>query len=513
MHLLFVAAVLLGLVAARFLYIRLSSPLRSIPGPFAARLSRLWYFDRVRNGRFEKDNIALHCKYGPVVRVAPNFYSIDDPAVVKTVYGHSSRFRKADWYYGWQHPSPERWTLFSDRDIRRHAEARRRFQALYSMSSIVTYEKFVDECGDLFLEKLRGLATEGPRYIDLGHWFQCYAFDVVACLTYGRRLGFLDQGNDDGVFHMLDQLGTYSTLVGIYPDIYRLLFHVTSKLPNSGAKGRLFVQDFVAKHVALRQKERAAGEKPLRGVEGGKNIDFLDRLLAQHEEDPEKVTKYHVMMMGTSNIIAGSDTTAVSLDAVLYHLLKNPRVLAKLREELSDRASRGQLSERVTFKESQELPYFQAVMKEALRMHPATGLPLWRVVPDGGTEISGHFFPAGTVVGLNSWTAHYNQDVFGPDAGEFRPERWLEAELEAERGNKDRLQEMEAYYLPFGLGSRTCVGRHISFLEMSKILPRVVRDFDFELRDPDKEWDCCNRWFVKPVGFFVRIRPRGSLAS
>ncbi len=92
--------------------------------------------------------------------------------------------------------------------------------------------------------------------------------------------------------------------------------------------------------------------------------------------------------------------------------------------------------------------------------------------PRNGAEISGHFFPAGTVVGLNCWTAHYNEDVYGPDAKEFRPERWMQGELETESEHKERVQAVEAYYLPFGLGSRTCIGRHISFLEMSKILPR-----------------------------------------
>ena len=90
------------------------------------------------------------------------------------------------------------------------------------------------------------------------------------------------------------------------------------------------------------------------------------------------------------------------------------------------------------------MPYFQAVIKEAMRLHPATGLPLWRVVPEGGATISGRYFPAGEVVGVNTWVAHYNEDVFGADASTFRPERWLEA---AEHGG-DHLKTMDAYYFP-----------------------------------------------------------------
>lgn len=80
-----------------------ASPLRGIPGPFTARFSRLWYFNRVNKGHFEKDNTTLHKKYGPIIRVAPNHYSIDDLAAVKPIYGIATQFRKSDWYYGWQY--------------------------------------------------------------------------------------------------------------------------------------------------------------------------------------------------------------------------------------------------------------------------------------------------------------------------------------------------------------------------------------------------------------------------
>ena len=72
--------------------------------------------------------------------------------------------------------------------------------------------------------------------------------------------------------------------------------------------------------------------------------------------------------------------------------------------------------------------YLQACMKEAMRMHPAVGQLLERVVPDGGAALSGHWLPQGTVVGVNPWVPSRDKSTYGKDAHVYRPERWLEAD-------------------------------------------------------------------------------------
>lgn len=66
--------------------------------------------------------------------------------------------------------------------------------------------------------------------------------------------------------------------------------------------------------------------------------------------------------------------------------------------------------------------------------------------------------------------------------------------------------------MQFGLGTRTCIGRHISFLEMSKLIPALIRDFDFTLADhlqaADQEWKTTNYWFIKPRDFQVKVTAR-----
>ncbi|KIW12757.1 hypothetical protein PV08_07943 [Exophiala spinifera] len=496
------AASFLVAQVALFLYRAFTSPLRSVPGPLLARFGRIYYFVRVSLGRWEREDIALHRRYGPVVRVGADLYSIDSPEVIKKVYGIGSKFPKSDWYDAWRHPDVNRLHLFPDRDMKRHAETRRRFQAMYSMSSLVSYEGYVDECAVIFRQKLNQFAETGET-IDMAHWLQCYAFDVVGNITYSTRFGFMDEGKDvAGLMKALHDMLKYGTLVGVYASWHPLVFDIFSRLGLGGASGRNYLIQYVQDRLEQRKADNKANA--LQGISKGHAtdapMDFLEKLMIANQADPEKVTPGHVFLIGMGNIIAGSDTTAVSLSAILYNLLKYPNTMKKLRREIEEHC----LNPEISFKESQSMPYLQAVMKEALRICPATGLPLWRVVPEGeGVEICGHYFPPGTTVGINTWCAHYNEDVFGPDAKEFRPERWLEAEKEG----GERLKNMEAYYMPFGLGSRTCIGRHISTLEMSKLIPQIVRDFDFELIDPEG-WDTENSWFIKPTNFRVQVKVR-----
>jgi cytochrome P450 len=127
-----------------------------------------------------------------------------------------------------------------------------------------------------------------------------------------------------------------------------------------------------------------------------------------------------------SNITAGSDTTAIMLRTIFYHLLKHPSTMSKLLTELRIAAQQGAISPIVTWKQSRELPYLDACIKEAGRIHPPFGLPLERIVPVGGATISGEYLPEGTIVGMNAWVVHRDTKTFGADAGVWRPERWLE---------------------------------------------------------------------------------------
>lgn len=72
----------------------------------------------------------------------------------------------------------------------------------------------------------------------------------------------------------------------------------------------------------------------------------------------------------------------------------------------------------------------QAALKEVMRLHPGVALILERIVPEGGMSVNNYYIPAGTNVGVNPAVIHHDKTIYGADADDFKPERWLEASEE-----------------------------------------------------------------------------------
>lgn len=107
----------------------------------------------------------------------------------------------------------------------------------------------------------------------------------------------------------------------------------------------------------------------------------------------------------------------------------NPQSQRRLYKELLD----AKLTRHYpTWNEVRDLPYLDACINEAIRLHPPFCLPFERVVPAEGVTVCGHFLPGGTVVGMNPYVVNRHQQTFGVDADAWRPERWLD------RGEEER---------------------------------------------------------------------------
>ncbi|KAF2171543.1 hypothetical protein M409DRAFT_63770 [Zasmidium cellare ATCC 36951] len=470
----------------RIFYALFISPHKDIPGPLLARFTRLWELRQMIRGDSHETIVNLHKQHGPIIRLAPNRYSLNTLEAQKKIYAHGGDFNKTNYYNAAEDPS--RPNMFSLTDETVHADRRKKLSNLYSMSSLVSYEDAVDRMNAVCIRKLNEMA-ERKKKVLIPEFMQCYAFDVIGEITLDKNFGMMEnEGDVDGLMKLVHFLIRYQGVVGIMPEFHLPIYKLGRLMGSKGVN--------IMETIAKSQIDKHRGN--IIEKENARSDPFVTKLLKL--ESAGKVKYEHMLDSMGSNIAAGSDTTAITLSAALYYLYRNPLILETLRKEVDDFASEGKVSDPISFKEAQSMPYLQAVIMETLRLHSAVGYIYPRTVPKGGVQLSGRWFPAGTEVGVSAWALHRNPEVYGEDAEEFRPERFLD-----NSSSKNPATQLGGSFA-FGAGSRTCIGKNISLLEMSKVLPQIVRQFDLVFVD-DKPWELFSTWFVWQK-YYCYIEPR-----
>lgn len=158
----------------------------------------------------------------------------------------------------------------------------------------------------------------------------------------------------------------------------------------------------------------------------------------------------------------------------MLHIMSNARVLNKLHAEIKEFNPTRPI---ITDAEARTMPYLQAVIKEGLRMFPPVAGLMAKEVPEGGDTFKGVFLPGGTRIGYCAWGVVRHPEVWGEDAHEFRPERWIEA-------SPEKLREMDGTVeLVFGYGRWQCLGRNVAFMELNKVFVEVSHPYAEARRD------------------------------
>lgn len=185
---------------------------------------------------------------------------------------------------------------------------------------------------------------------------------------------------------------------------------------------------------------------------------------------------------------AGHDTTASALTWTLYLLSLHPEIQDRLREECKKL-----VGDRTTMDADllDKLPYLNAVCNEMLRLYPP--VPVTARQAQVNTEVKGVYIPRGTLSIVSLWSLGRLPSLWGEDAAEFRPERWLKGENAATGGARD-----SHAFSTFLHGPKSCIGQTFARSEMKCLLLALILRLRFELADPDAE--------VK-MGGFITIKP------
>ncbi|KAK1003850.1 hypothetical protein LTR54_007614 [Friedmanniomyces endolithicus] len=494
------------------------------PGPALASVTSLWYFRTVRYGIAENCQKPLHDKYGAFVRIAPDTIAISDPAAIATIYGPKRRnepvFEKAvfckhiclsELCYRTHAITDEsfrsniagaRHDSFSERDESKHAERRKIQAPLYTQGAVLKYEPCIDRIIERLRSRLNSIACTS-EVTDMSIWLRKYAFDVLGEIFFGREGGFgmLEHGVDyNGWCKTIVATQDIGAASSYMPYGLRTIW-ILAELVFGGPAARQGINGIGKLVTDATETVEDRSQVRKRDHDAVSREDMLSRLIEAVENRGDEVgwNMHDVSVEAYSAIWAGADTTAIALTSIFYHVHKSPEVLRRLRSEIDHAFSTGAMGMPVRFKDANQLPYLVAVIKEGMRVHHSLGTGLPRLVPKGGADVAGQWLPGGTTVIMNPNALNLDTTIFGNDADIFRPERWLD---------EDRVAVMSRHDLSFGYGPRICAGRHITMTEIYKVMPAVLRWYEFDFETPNTEWKVWHGWFQHQRNVNVRVKLR-----
>ncbi|CVL08128.1 related to pisatin demethylase / cytochrome P450 monooxygenase [Fusarium mangiferae] len=478
-----------------------ASPLRKYPGPPVAGWTNLWRLRTVLEGSYHVKIKELHEKYGPVVRIGPNTLDFDLPELIKTIYGTDGKWKKTEFYHNNSAVIDGKITyhLFSTTDQVEHALMKRPIAKYYSQSSVMRLESLFDGligefCGHL--EK-RFMSGSEPKAFDFGEWIGFYSWDANGAASFSRPFGYMEKGYDyDSTISIADKALDYFAAVGQMPFLDFLLDK--NPVMRIGPPNLANITRISREHLTARLQGKDENFDP-------DVPDFLQHFIESKNTNPDLVDDKTIMGYLLVNLLAGADTTAITIRALFWYCLHSPRVYSKLEKEVLD----ADLEDVASFSSARALPYLEACVREAMRMHPGVCMILERYVPEPGLTLpDGSFVPPGTAVGINPYVAGRNKGIYGQDADNYCPERWLQNEGETETAYKERIRLFNGADLTFGDGSRVCIGRHLAQLELYKIVATLINKYEISLVDPNAPWVVTGSWFPRQKGLECRLKKR-----
>ncbi|KAE8153030.1 cytochrome P450 [Aspergillus avenaceus] len=466
---------LLGYIALRFVYqivyYRFFHPLSAFPGPFWGSVTRLWIaWHNLRETEVPTVH-ALTKKYGPVVRITPTLLLVSDPIKLPDIY-HRNADKTGHYITG---SFGESESLFNIRSHKTHASLRKLIAGPYSFSNVKRMEPLITARIDDWLNKLgENFGSTGTKF-DFSWWAVFVVYDIISEIGFGAPFGFIQQGQDVGGlvqgFH--DGLPAFGLLARLHP--------FTSWVKTTFLKKYLVAkpEDNTGIGVLIRFRDRLVDER-LRDIAEGKStgrVDLLQHFVDARTDDGKPLDIDYLKAEVLLVLLAGADTTGTVFQALVHHLLVNPDIYEKMMAEIDMAAREGLIPDNIPDYSLilEYLPYYVACVRETLRLNPPAPNIFPRYVSEPGIELYGKFAPAGTEISGNPWIMQRDPALFGPDAEEFRPERWLDA---------DKTKLYNKHMLTFGYGSRVCLGRNIAMMELFKAplqffrryTPRVVPD-------------------------------------
>lgn len=328
------------------------------------------------------------------------------------------------------------------------------------------------------------------QVIEVGDWASRATLDIIGLAGLGKDFGAIQNPDTE-----LSQ--TYKNVFSPNQQARRLAL-LTFFLPN-WLVARLPVQrnnDILAASRTIRtvcgelvreKREKLARKEPT-------DVDILSVALESGAFTDENLVDQLMTFLA-----AGHETTATAMTWGIYVLAKNPEIQARLRQEVREHLpslvesgeEEGEEDRQISSLDIDHLPYLNAVCSELLRYYAPVPLTLREA--GAGAVLQGRKIPQGTRIVLSPWATNFDPNLWGADAAQFRPERWLSEGVG--NGGGDNRPSMHAAnsggassnfaYLTFLHGPRSCIGQSFAKAEFACLLACWVGRFEFALKNEE----------------------------
>ena len=441
------------------------------------------------------------------------FVATAEPENIKTIL--SLRFKD----YGFGNRSASFTPLLGpgifNNDGEKWANSRHLIRPNFAREQVANLEDFERH----FKLLLRHIPSDGETF-DIQPLFFKFTIDSATEFLYNHSTNSLrmteedEETSPDAIFARAFTFAQEDVLARLRWDILDV-FRPKSKAKEAIRICHAYVDKIVDQAIQWRRDREAAAA-------AGKKVDDDGRYVFIHELVKQTDDKEQVRSELMNVLLAGRDTTASLMSNALFEISQRPHIWAKIREEIAFLKGR-----EPTYEELKSFKYLKYCLNEckhhpdnplnsispnqqkltsatstALRLNPVVPMNARMAIRDtvlplgGGPDCkSPLFIPKGWQVGYSPYTLHRRADIYGPDAEEFRPERWETLRVGWE-------------YLPFNGGPRICLGQQYALAEAGYVICRLAQTFArLESRDETGEWvealtlTCCSGNGVK-IGVF-----------
>ncbi|KAG2186343.1 hypothetical protein INT43_002781 [Umbelopsis isabellina] len=341
-------------------------------------------------------------------------------------------------------------------------------------SQIFNVKNFRDHFTDVFVDELDYMKenildplVDNGKTIDFHDLMFKFTLDSFVLLGFGEELGALRKDGKVPFAAAFDaaQVNTFRRMMLPYWRVREGLAKVLMPWKDSMEDHIKVVDEYAADMITKRRKEVEKGEE---------HNDLLSRFLKSRDDRGNLLNDQQLRDIILNFIIAGRDTTAQALSWALYQLMLNPQVEEKLVKEIyANISDEDEHNSTALYEAIKDMKYAHAVFYETLRLHPS-------VPANQKYALEDDIWPDGTVIKKGDyvvwspWAQGRLEAVWGSDAKDFKPERWLNEEGELKREN-------QGTWPAFHAGPRVCLGQNLATLEALVALTLLLKKYRFKL--------------------------------